>query len=957
MARGERCAAPVRLDAAEARAWRGDDLLALGPRAFALLQHLADRPGRLVTKAELFAAVWEGVAVTDAALTVCVSEIRRALGDDARMPRYVETVSRRGYRFIGPVAGIPARPAESPGVAPASARPPMVGRAPHLQRLLSRLERARAGQRGTVFVTGEPGIGKTALLEAFLDRAAQAPGWIARGQCLQHHGAGETYLPILDALSHLGRGPGASRVVDLLARYAPTWLGQLPGLSPRGARGEEPPGTPERMLRELGELVEALAADRPLVLALEDLHWSDHGTIDAIAWLSRRRESARVLIVGTYRPVDLIVGGHPLRGVAQELALRRHAESLPLELLDERAVADYLVARFGDRWAAPGMVRDLAGALHRRTDGHPLFLLTVADHAIQRGWLLRTLGGPTEAVSTDAIASTLPDTLRELIQQDVERLGAEEQRLLEAASVAGETFSAAAVAAAMALDVDAVETRCQRLASRDQFLKACGEAEWPDGTVAGVYGFRHSLHRDAVYERLPAGRRTRLHRRIAEREEVAWGSRTAERAAELAHRFGEAGDRRRAIDYRRLAAENALARRGYHEAVGHLTCALGMVERLSATAERTRLELDLQATLGPALMAIRGIAAPEVEQTFRRALALCRQVPGAPHLFQVVHGAWAWHLVRGDAEGARVLAEQLGALAETDPSPPRLSRAHLARGLSLYMAGQLVPAVESFEQVLRMDDSGSPDPSFPVGIDPFLASRRYGAIALHAIGHAERALEWIGTALGQAMDRGEPPELTAALLFAARLYQHRGEPAPALDRAEAAIELAREYGFRQRLAAGTILRGWSRAARGDAAGLAEMREGLAAYRGTGAEDDVPYWLSLLADGYRAAGEVEAGLAAVDEALALVRSRGLTVWAPDLLRLRGEILLLGPASQPAAAHASFGQAAEVARQQGARAVEQRIDAVAIARARSATQSASSLSGAGGRRAGERGTLAP
>jgi len=384
---------PFRLDAENACIWRGGEALHLTPKAFAVLRALLARPGRLVTKDELWQSVWPGIAVSDAALTVCIREIRQRLHDDAKAPRVIETVHRRGYRLIAQTA----REARTGMAVLASAERragPLVGRDAEVARLHERLARAAGGERQLVFVTGEAGIGKTRVVDAFLGRVAETDdARIARGLCIEYRGSGEPYLPVLDAIGRLCRGSEAERTLAVLGKYAPTWLEQLPGVvSAKLCETPQPlliGATRDRMLREMADALEALSADRPLVLVLEDLHWSDHATLDLINWLARHRELTQLFLLGTYRPVDVIVRAHPLRAVASELAMHGLAEEMPLELLREADIARYLTLRL------PGSeVRDgLVWVIHERTDGNPLFIVAVVDALVQDGLWRPALAG------------------------------------------------------------------------------------------------------------------------------------------------------------------------------------------------------------------------------------------------------------------------------------------------------------------------------------------------------------------------------------------------------------------------------------------------------------------------------------------------------------------------------------------------------------------------------------
>ena len=286
-------------------------------------------------------------------------------------------------------------------------------------------------RRQLVFVTGEPGIGKTALVEAFLSGIGLTETLrIGRGQCVEQYGAGEAYLPVLEALGRLGRDPRGDQLVQVLKQHAPTWLAQLPALLTdedleavqRRAQG----ATRERMLRELVEGLDILTVDSPLVLVLEDLHWSDSATIDLLAMLARRREASRLLIIGTYRSADVAVTEHPLKATKHELELHGQCEEIPLEFLSVNAVAEYLSRRFAQReWPS-----ELARALHRRTDGNPLFLVNTIDDLIVRGQLHEVDGQWVLAVPVKDLVLDAPETLWQMVEKQIERLTADEQAML-----------------------------------------------------------------------------------------------------------------------------------------------------------------------------------------------------------------------------------------------------------------------------------------------------------------------------------------------------------------------------------------------------------------------------------------------------------------------------------------------------------------------------------------------
>src|SRR5262249_13232624 len=329
------------LDLANEELRHAGDVVPLTPQAFAVLRRLVEDAGQLVRKDDLFRSVWRDTHVSDGVLRVVILALRRALDGDSEEPRFIETVPRRGYRFIFPLTRTSRRPAV------ADEQGTFVGRDRVMAVLETRFACARAGDRQLVFVSGEAGIGKTTVLEAFVERAGQeADVVIARGAELEHYGVAEPHLPVLEAMGRLLRGPSSHRAIRLLEKYAPTWVLQLPWLTPRddqdALRRELVGVTKERMLREMSEALEALTTESTLVLVLEDLHWSDHSTLDLLGMLARREETARLLVLGSYRPVDVIVAGHPLQSLLQELRVRRRCDDVALPFLAEADVAAYL---------------------------------------------------------------------------------------------------------------------------------------------------------------------------------------------------------------------------------------------------------------------------------------------------------------------------------------------------------------------------------------------------------------------------------------------------------------------------------------------------------------------------------------------------------------------------------------------------------------------------------------
>ena len=416
-----RSAGPVpalSLDLVNERVQRGEHPLKLTPKAFAVLRHLMERPGLLTTKDALLAAVWPDTAISDASLSTCIREIRRTLGDNPTTPLYIQTVHRRGYRYIGNT-----RPGAVAFDTPCTVRAHdglFVGRDRELARLERSLRQARGGEQRLILLGGEPGIGKTALIEQFAARVAgQASVQIARGQCVEQYGACEAYLPWFDALNQLARDHGCDRLAAVLRQYAPLWLAQLPWLIDAAERQhlqrEIVGATRERMLRELAEALGALSADSLVIVILEDLQWSDPSSIGLLAYLARASRTHRLLLLGTYRPAELhATSPHPLMALTQELLLHGACEDLPLEFLTIDAVAEYVATRI------PGAPDDLGKRVHQLTDGNPLFMVNVIDYLLAGGAPVHADGhGLGESVR--AAEAEVPQSLLELIERQLDR--------------------------------------------------------------------------------------------------------------------------------------------------------------------------------------------------------------------------------------------------------------------------------------------------------------------------------------------------------------------------------------------------------------------------------------------------------------------------------------------------------------------------------------------------------
>ena len=578
------------LDEANECLWREQTAIPLRPKAYAVLRYLISHPGVLVTKQQLLDAVWPETFVADSVLKDSVRQLREALGDDSKSPQFIETAHRRGYRFIARLSEGQLKTTESLPVTDEEAicedyfASDMLGRDDNLAQLNTWLQKALAGQRQTVFITGEAGIGKTTLAESFVrDVAPKFEILVGRGQCLEQYGAGEAYLPVLDAFSRLAREPRGELIVEQLRQVAPSWLVQLPRLLDAGElhklREETSQVTRERMLREMTETIEAISTKTPFILFLEDLHWSDYSSIDLISYLARRRQPAHFMLIGTYRPVELILNEHPLKQIKQDLQMHRLCHDLPLEYLGQDSVASFLNCKF----PMNTFPKRLAEVIHGHTEGNPLFMVNVVDYLVDSHLIVERDGQYVLTVPPDQIELGVPENIRHLIETHIERLSEEEQRVLEGASVVGMDCSAVAIAAGLNAEVMRIEEVCDSLARRNHFLLPAYLAELPDGTITPRYRFIHATYLDVLYKRVALTRRSQIHGRIGVSGESIYGERAAEIAAELAVHFEDAHDLDRAVKYLQLASENAESRSANYEAVSLARRGLQLLSTLPKT--------------------------------------------------------------------------------------------------------------------------------------------------------------------------------------------------------------------------------------------------------------------------------------------------------------------------------------------------------------------------------------
>ena len=861
------------LDVANAQLSRDGHIVRLRPKTFDVLRCLVERRGSLVTKDELLEAVWPGIAVGDANLQLCLSEIRKALGEDPKTPRFIQTVHRRGYRFRVDAVQAPTRP--------------LVGRTRELDLLTARLRDAEAGSRQMVLIGGEAGIGKTSVVETFLDAPATRQAcWIARGQCVTQFGPEVAYLPIVDALATLATG--SSRVVAVLKSTAPAWLLQMAALTTpeeRQALGRAAAGaTGERLMRELAEALEALGRERTVVLWLDDLHDSDASTIELLGYLARRKPPARLLVIGTHRPAAHAAPDHPLPRIALGLRERSLCTDVSLAPLGLDAVEAYLRARLPA--SASAQMAALAERIHARTEGNPLFVVRVTDELLRNG-------AAGDEPDTDARVAAIPPTLRDLLRSQMAILPVRERETLDVASVVGMRFALQtidAVQGGTSLEVEAV---LERLAHAYQFIEREGADEWPDGTRASTYRFRHALHQEVAYHEVPPVRRAHLHERIATHREQSHAGDLGAVAVELSSHFERGGQDARAVHYCLVGFEQALQRSAFSEGLKLATRGLALLPRLPAGPARDQAELPLRMAAAVCYATSIGAASREAGDACRRALEISRQADDSITLFPPLGGLFAFYLVNADYATAEEVGTRLLRLAQAQSSRVLTLASRVALGMVTWHLGRLDDAWRHLDERRLLHTPDDHLTFLHFGHEPAVTSLSFAAPVQWYLGYPDtaRRLAEDGVALGRALAHAYTQGVS--LLFGARAFQESGDLARVAALIEEHEAVCRDQGFAEADARRDLSRGWLLIRQGQVPqGIASLERGLRICDGMGTGMERSYHLTVLADAHARNDDFDAARRTMAEALAQSRSTNEAYYQPEMHRLHAQMLWTG-----------------------------------------------------------------
>ncbi len=607
---------PYRLDRNQRLLFRGSEIIPLAPRLYDTLLALVESGGRVADKEDLLRRVWQDAFVEEGSLARSVSTLRKILGEGPQDHKYIVTVPKRGYRFVGTLttsraldqseagadsiwsgpASAQTSTGEGNGTTPYTSHPAsegrrqkiaknFVGRDLEMKRLEGHFESMLGGGGKLVFLTGEAGMGKSSLAERFINsiRPRHPELRVATGRSVEQYGPGESYLPFLDALSELVREHG-NQIRNHLRRQAPTWCLQLPAFNSEaemeGLRSETAGATKQRMLREIGDALGALSLDAPLLLLLEDLHWADRPTIDLLRHLCHRVETQKVLVLATVRPEDIQIPNHALKNCIADIKARQSCDEIVLDALTDDEVCILLCRRFESNQ----FPREFASLIWKRTDGNPLFTVSLLDFLACSGDIVHDGVSWKMASPPAQMAQKIPDSVRAMIRQKTEVLEPDARLALQYASIEGEEFLSSVVARLLDTEQLPVEEGLVSLAQNYRLIRVLGEEELPDGALVTRYAFAHSLYQNVFYEEIVAARRTQLHAIAGEQLLKHYGDLAPRIAGQLAMHFERGRNWIRAVEFLMIAAANARNMYANSEAEAHYTHAIEMSARLAEDA-------------------------------------------------------------------------------------------------------------------------------------------------------------------------------------------------------------------------------------------------------------------------------------------------------------------------------------------------------------------------------------
>jgi class 3 adenylate cyclase/predicted ATPase len=791
---------------------------------------------------------------------------------------------------------------------------PLVGREQEVGLLLERWAQVKDGFGQVVLLSGEAGIGKSRLVQVLKEHVAAEPQvWLTPCQCSPYYQNTALY-PLIDVLERVTlrferqefAPQKLSKLEGLVVQYGLPLAETVPlfaALLSLPLAAEYAPLTmsleqqKQQTLHALLTILLRIAAQQPVLFVMEDLHWVDPSTLEFLSLLVDQGPTARILALLTFRP-DF---SPPWTG-------RSHLTQVTLPRLPRRQAAE-MTSQVAYRKALPPEVVEQVVA---KTDGVPLFVEELTKMVLESGLLQERaeryeLTGPLPPLA-------IPATLHNSLMARLDRLAAV-KAMAQLGATLGREFSYELLQAVSPWDEDTLRRGLQQLVAAE-FLYQQGLP--PQAT----YRFKHALIQDAAYQSLLRSTRQQYHQRIAQVFEAHFPETAKTQPEWLAHHYMQAGLTEQAVRYWQQAGVYASDRSAHLEAISHVTTGIELLKTLPETPARTQHAVTLYLALGAALQITKGLAAPEVEQAYTQAYALCQQVGETPELVPVLVGLWRFYLTRPQLHTARELGETLLRLAQRADDRAPAVIAHTTLGATWFYLGVLPAARQHLEEaIVHYTPDQRRTPVFRMGQDPGVGCRVHAALTLWLLGYPSQALAHLREALALAHALAHPYSLAFARCWAALVSQVCRDVAAVHEHAEAAVALATAQGFPYWAALGAISRGWALALQGQGeAGLVQVRQGITSLRATGGALGVPFSCTVLAEVCDHLSHPADGLQALAEAHTLMEQQEERWWEPEVYRLRGVLLLSQPGTPQAEAEAWLQRALDVARRQQAKSLE-------------------------------------
>jgi class 3 adenylate cyclase len=754
-----------------------------------------------------------------------------------------------------------------------------VGRDRELDAMRNAAQRAKAGHGQIVAAVADAGAGKSRLVLEFKSR--NQSGWKLLEALSVSYGKASAYLPVIEMLHdyfRIGQGDDArKRREKVAARIAildraledtlPYLFGLLSILEGDDTLAQmDAQVRKRRTLEAVKRILLRESLNQPVMLIFEDLHWIDDETQALLNLLADSIANAKILLLVNYR-----------REYSHTWSSKSYYTQLQLDSLGTESAEEMLSALIGNR----AELAALKQVIVTRTDGNPFFMEETVQTLLEEGALVRNgvvkLTKPVEELK-------IPATVQAILAARIDRLSQGAKDLLQTLAVIGSEFARSLV------------QRIVDTTKEDNLYQMLGDLqiaefiyEQPVAHDIG-YTFKHALTQEVAYNSLLMERRKYLHERAAQALESMFATQLDDHLGQLALHYVRSNNVEKAIEYLGRAGQQDLQRSAYADAIDRLTAATDLLRKLPERPDRCARELLLQLALGPALMAIKGYAATEVETAYTRALDLSHQLGDESKRFSVLYGLWAFYLVRGELEKSRDIGVQLFDLAQAGQDVISLVAAHWALGCSLFWMGELISAREQFTSSLRYYEPQLHEGlTFSYGQDPQVSCFCYLAFISWKLGYPDQALTIADKAIAHAREIAHPYDEALSLGLTSMLYQLRREVGVSLERAQRVRALSLKQGFPFWEAVGLLMQGWAQQET-PADGLAMTTEGLRMYQALGSGIGRTWLLALLSETAYKAGDFDLGLETVNQALSEANRTGERCYEAELYRLRGEITL-------------------------------------------------------------------